>query len=109
MVRVKNTFTYATGDTAKTQTISENGFIRSIVYVLPNFTTAATGVLTIKDTDGNTLYTSAAINDNNLSAPQLVSSLVIPVDYGYTATLTLNDVAGGAHTGYVNLYINELE
>lgn len=107
MIRTKNTFSYGATDSAKSQTLHENGFIKAIVYVLPNFTTAVSGVLTIKDQDGATLYTSAAINEN---ATTVVASLNIPVDYQFTTTFTLNDVAGGSGgNAVVTYYINTQE
>lgn len=104
MVRTKNRLQIAVAATNGSFLVSENGMIRAIVYVLPNYTTAVSGVLTLKDTEGDTIYTSGTINEN---ATTLVSSLAVPVDYGYTATFTLNDVSGDdpVKNTYIKLYI----
>lgn len=102
MQRAKASFAYAQTDTAKTATMSGfNGMIRSIVYVLPDLTTAVSGVLTFKDNDGNLIYTSGTINENTST---LVSSLAVPIGDKYTATFTLNAGSGKAGTDTVNIY-----
>lgn len=105
MLRLKTSYAYAQTDTAKTATLTgHNGMIRSIVYILPDLTTAVSGVLTLKDNDGNLIYTSGTINEN---ASTLVSSLAIPCDDKYTATFTLNAGSGkaGTDTVTINFYI----
>lgn len=102
MQRAKAAFAYEQTDTAKTVTlVGYTGMIRSIVYVLPDLTTAVSGVLTFKDNDGNLIYTSGTISEN---ASTLVSSLAVPCGESYTATFTLNAGSGKAGTDTVNIY-----
>jgi hypothetical protein len=102
MSQPKLNFTYATSDLAKSALISENGVMIGYTAVLPNFTTAATAVLTILDDDGYTVYTGSSKSKN---ATSVTMGLTIPMGIGYTATLTLNDVAGGAFTAVIKLYV----
>lgn len=104
MEEAKRTLTYAAGDTAKSATITEaNGIMIGYALVQPNYTTAASGILTILDKDSYTVYTGDSKNDNGTV---VVMGLTVPIADGYTATLTLNDVAGGAHSAVVKLYID---
>lgn len=107
MVRTKNLLQFGAAEQAKTVKIHENGIIRTIVYVCPNYTTAVSGVLTLKDTDGHTIYTSGTINDNTTT---VVNSLVTPIDYDYTITFTLNAASGDAapKDTYIKLYIEDV-
>ena len=73
--------------------------------VQPNYTTAVSGILTIKDKDGYTLYTGDSKNENTTA---VVTGLTVPMDYGYTITLTLNAAAGGTHDAVVKLYIEQV-
>jgi hypothetical protein len=83
----------------------ENGFVRSIVYILPNLTTAVSGVLTVYDEDGNLIYTSGTINENTST---LVSSLAIPIGVNYTTTFTLNAASGASDTVTINMYVEQV-
>lgn len=104
MTGIKNVLKYVQAATVATAKSAENGFIKALVYVLPNLTTAVSGVLTIQDKDGHTLYTSGAIAEN---AVTLVSGLDIPIDHGFTFTFTLNAGSGAAteETIYVKAYV----
>ena len=104
MVRTKNTLSFTALLADLSATIEENGFIKAYVLVLPNFTTAASAILSIIDTDGHILYTGDSKNKN---ATYVVTGLDIPMGYGYTAKLTLNAASGGAHDAIVKLYIKK--
>lgn len=96
--------TYAAADTVKSVTYDINGFLRFIIVEMPNFTTAASGVLTILNSDGNTLYTSVAIAENGTSNI-IISDGYVPLTGETTFTLTLNAGAGGAHSAYITPYV----
>lgn len=103
MTEIKETLTYAAGDSAKSTTLFENGIMIGYTLVQPNYTTAVSGILTIKDKDSYTVYTGDSKAENTTA---VVMGLTIPMGREYTATLTLNDVAGGAHTATLKLYID---
>jgi len=92
MDRVQKTLTYNASETVKQFTINENGHMTDVAVVMPNFTNAITGTLTIEDEAGVVLYTKATIAEN---ATTVVNSLSVPVDHGYVAKLTLSGAAGG--------------
>jgi hypothetical protein len=88
-------------ETVKTFKIQENGSMTDLAVVMPNFTNAITGTLTIEDEDGVVLYTKAAIARN---ATTIVNTLSVPVDRNYIGRLTLSG-AGGAGGGTVSAKI----
>ena len=108
MIPTRDILAFGAADTTKTFTFSESGFIKSIIMVLPNFTTAASVTqIDFYDDEGNNYYTnSTGWNDN---ATRLISSLSIPVHYSYSMKVTLNDVAGGAHNAVIKAHINTKE
>lgn len=106
MTEIPITLTYAQTATVDTAKSSHNGFIKMLSYTLPNLTTAVSGVLTIQNTRGDTIYTSNAINEN---AVTLVSGLDIPLGRGFTFTFTLNAGSGAAtdETIYIDVYVKD--
>lgn len=103
-------FTFDATETVKSVKLSNNGFIKFLVFDLPNFTNAITGVVTILDKDGYTLYTSGSLAENAIAtAGASIGAAVtggIPVDYNYTMILTLSGAAGGTGgTAVVKAYI----
>ena len=104
MEQPKYSMVYGTIDTVKTKLSAENGIMIGYTVVLPNFTTAATAVLTIIDNDGYTVYTGDAKNKN---ATSVVMGLTVPMGSGYVITLTLNAQSGGAATAVVKTYIKK--
>lgn len=100
----RKVLTYAAADTVKSTTYDINGFLRFLIVEMPNFTTAATGVLTILNSDGNTLYTSVAIAENGTSNV-IIADGYVPLTGETTFTLTLNAGAGGDHSVYITPYV----
>jgi len=100
----RKALTYAVADTVKSVTYAMNGFLRFVIVEMPNFTTAATGVLTILTYDGNTLYTSVAIAANG-TTNIIIGDGYVPLTGETTFTLTLNAGAGGAHSAYITPYV----
>ena len=104
MEEAVRTLSFVTADTAKSATIMEaEGIVLGYTLVLPQ-TSAASGILTIKDTDGYTVYTGDSKNDNQTVTVVSMTGLA-PIGYGYTITITPNAQAGGAHDCVVKLYI----
>ena len=103
MTKVKQSLVFAAADTVKSGKICENGLINSIVLVLPDFATAATAVLTVKDSDGYTIYTSSG---QTVDDTKLLNELAIPCEMNSSYDLTLNAGAGvGGGTATVIIYI----
>jgi hypothetical protein len=105
LAQPKLTMAFGTTDSHKSASISENGVMIGYTVVLPNFATAATGVLTILDDDGYTVYTGSAQNKN---ATSVVMGLTVPMGENYTATITLNAGAGSALTVVLKLYVDTM-
>lgn len=101
---LRTALTFATADTVKSITTTANGFLRFLIVELPNFTTAATAVLTVVNSDGLTVYTSAALAENT-QHNLVINDGYVPMGGSVMFTLTLNDVAGGAHTAYLTAYV----
>ena len=95
MVRPKITLAFAATGTNKSGKIYENGIIRAIVMVVPNFTNAITVTqIDVIDDDGDTIYTNTTGWAEN--ATHLITGLTIPVDKEYQVKVTVSGVAGGS-------------
>jgi len=92
MQRVKETFQFGATGVSIEKPLFENGVITHYTLSCPNFTNAVTTTLSIKDSDGTTIWTGNAHNENN---SYLVANLSIPVDAGFSLVATLSGVAGG--------------
>jgi hypothetical protein len=104
MLRLKKSFAFAATGTSLEQTIHENGVITIYHLTAPNFTNPVTSTLSVKDVDGNTIWTGSAHNEN---ATYLVASLTVPVDRGYTLVCTISGAAGtGGGTVVANLFVD---
>lgn len=97
------TLVFAAADTVKTFTVSQNGYLTDFSMTIPNFTTAASLVVTINDKDSRLWYTSASINDNQSINTHPTNR--IPVDIGWVVTVTLNAASGGAHNILMGLAV----
>lgn len=86
------TLSYIATDTVKNFTVHQNGYLTDFHLTIPNFATAVSLVVTIKDKAGRTWYTSAAINDNQAIVTHPTNK--IPVDIDAVVTVTLNAAAG---------------
>lgn len=91
MERIKQNFPFAATGTTLSLPISVNGVMTHYTLVCPNFTNPVTTTLSIKDSDGVTIWTGNAHNENGT---YLVSGLSVPVDHGFTLVATLSGVAG---------------
>ena len=108
LIPVKNTLSFAIADANKSCTFYENGFIKSIVLVLPNFTTATSATqIDVIDDDSYTIYTNTTGWLEN--ATHLITGISVPVGKAYTLKVTLNAGAGGAHDAVVKVFINTQE
>lgn len=90
--RFKNTLSFGATDQVKSVVLPFTGVIQQIHVRLPDFATAANGVLTLEDSDGYVLYTSSAMNkntNNNVDTTQYV-----PANDKMILKLTLNAAAG---------------
>lgn len=85
---------YGATDTVKTMTIYQKGDITDFLITIPDFTTAATLVLTVKDKDSRTWYTSSALSKNQTNL-RVTPTAKIPIFGEAVVTATLNAVAGG--------------
>src|SRR5512137_690235 len=98
MTRVKTMFTYSDTSTTHTETVMENGFVEMVNVVMPNFTDGPTATVTVKDTDGYTVWSKSSIANNATTlygnGPDAVDMGVFPIDYGYTVTVLLSKAAG---------------
>ena len=104
------TLTFATADTVMSALPRVEGLLWQITVVLPNFTTAATAILTITDKDGYNIYTSGSLAKNGTHLCRTpTSTFPVPIDSGCTFTLTLNDQAGGAHVAEVVAWVKGLK
>jgi hypothetical protein len=108
MQKVKNTFTWASGETdAIVKTIHERGVVKVYYGVFTNATNPITFTVTVKDEDGVQLYTKADFAEN---ATELVASLNIPVDKGFTITVTPSGDPGASGViGTVVLFVQQDE
>ena len=107
MEEIKKTLTYTALLDTLSETIVDNGsdgVLLGYTLVLPNFTTAVSAILTIKDRDGYTVYTGDAKNENVTSTVINMSGLC-PFGRSYVATVTLNAAAGGTHVAVLKLYV----
>lgn len=105
MQRVKNSFPFGATGTTLEAPICENGIATHYTLVCPNFTNAVTTTLSIKDSDGVTIWTGSAHNE---SGTYLVASLSIPVDVGFKLVATLSGVAGaGGGTVVAALFVDQ--
>jgi hypothetical protein len=92
MITSDYSFPFTATSLTATQTIQNNGYVTNLVFSVPNFTNGITGTLTVLDDLGSVIYDSTAKAKN---ASYVVASLSIPVDYKFTAKVTLSGVAGG--------------
>src|SRR5512135_2996650 len=108
MIATNESVTVTALESTITYHFQENGFIKTINMILPNFTTAASvSQIDVKDEEGYAVYTSTTGWADN--GTRTVGSLSIPVDKGFTLVLTLNAASGGTHTAKVKTYINTQE
>lgn len=108
MVETTNTETATALETTKTFTLNECGFIKAIVLVLPNFTTATeVSTLEVYDKDDHLIYTNSTAWAENTT--HLITSISVPVNYGYYIKLTLDGASGGSHNITIKTYINTQE
>jgi hypothetical protein len=92
-----HSFVIGAAETSGTSAISYNGMVKNLHLVVPNFTNVVTVTVTLVDSSGRVLWTSAAKAKNasyNLSIEaewfdQLVESTLI-------WTITLSGVPGGS-------------
>lgn len=99
----------ATGTTAAAVAITEEGWVGYATVVVPNFTNSITVTVTVKDKDGNTVWTKGTIAKNATAVygngPDAVSNGKFPIQYGYTVEAVLSGNAGGTGgTVIVNLF-----
>ncbi len=99
MTRTKNTFVFDASTTELVQKVQENGWVNLLLVDVPNFTNAITATVTIKDPDGYSLWTKAAIAKNAVAkygaGPDAAVYGSYPIGYDYTITVTLSGAAGG--------------
>ncbi len=98
------TLACVTATTSKTVTVDVNGFLRFIVLELPNFTTAATVIVTVVNGDSLTLYTSGSLAEN-AQHNIVIADGYVPVMKGDSIVMTLNAQAGGSHSMYLTYYV----
>lgn len=98
------TLSCVTADTSKSVTVDMNGFLRFIILELPNFTTAASAIITVVNKDGKTIYTSASLAENT-QHNLLINDGYVPLQKGDTITITLNAQSGGAHDMALTYYV----
>lgn len=101
----KQTLTFDTADTVQYFDAEKcNGFLRFLIVSLPNFTTAATAILTITDADSYVIYCSDILTENAQHNIPIEDGLV-PLVGTNRFTLTLNAGAGGDdEIAYVKAY-----
>jgi len=98
------TLACVTATTSKSVTVDMNGFLRFMILELPDFTTAATAIITVVNIDSVTIYTSASLAKNT-QHNIVINDGYIPIQKGDTITVTLNAQAGGAHNMYLTYYV----
>lgn len=113
MVHVREQFVFDDTVTTLTKEIQENGWLQLLKANVPNFTNAITATLTISDRNGNVLYTNGtpfAKNATTTVGDSITAAELgaVPLDYRYTANITLSGAAGGTGgTVYLDLYIKK--
>jgi hypothetical protein len=100
MTRMDAVFTFgATGTTTTDYICAESGFAEIAIVKVPNFTNAITVTISVKDTDGNVLWTKAAIAKNGSvkfgADIETAKTGCIPIGDGYKISCVLSGVAGG--------------
>ena len=79
-------------DQEKSILICQNGDITDFLVIVPDFTTAASLTLTVKDPAGDEWYMSSPIAKKQTA--RIIPEQKIPIDNNYRIYVTLNDVAG---------------
>ncbi len=103
VISQKDIVAFETADQVLTFKCAHIGYLTDFLLVIPNFTTAASLIVTINDKDTYLIYTSASINDNQTVLTHLTNKLAVGIDD--VIKLTLNAASGGAHTVVSKLYI----
>lgn len=94
----KETVTIADNVTYGTFTFRKPGLLRQICWASSDYASEATFTISIKDADGNTLYTSDALAHD--SSGNITGLSVALVDELHTVTVTTGDPGvGGAEIG----------
>lgn len=101
MTRMDAVFTFGTtGTTTTDYTCAESGFVKIVAVKVPNHTSVATATITVKDQDGNTLWTKGTIAKNATTKYgadiETAETGVIPVDHGYKISCVLSADAGAS-------------
>jgi len=78
-----------------------NGILRRVVFVVPELTSTNTATLTLKDVDGNTVYTDATVAENTTANE--TTDLAVSGDH--TLTVDTSGAQDADRTFTVVLYV----
>lgn len=82
------------GGTVGIYTIAEGGIARKFITIAPQFTGTPTYTMAIKDSDGDTLYTTGNLNENAKTQTDLEIMLSAGDQIVFTASGTVEDTLG---------------
>lgn len=85
----------------RSYTLYANALTHTLVVVLPTFTTAATAVISVENSDGNEIYATSSLTEGGTH----VVAIEKPFIGKHKIIITLNAASGGTHTVKITWYL----